>query len=253
MITKYPFWVIKSDAKRLLRGKWNPLVLALFIPFLLFMAIMVKLSILMETMAPTPQLAKYQLYAQIASLGFSVILQLLTVGIYENLKPSREKASFFLVYQVGFQKIWKMIPTILLGTVLPLAISYCLSSELVVRFYDYLMFSVMDVAVYQLVLEILLLATAGLSVYLQYSLLLVPAITVEHPEYNGFRLIRESFGISKGKRFYLFMLTVSFLGWMILGSMAFYIGVLWAILYMFSANYAYYRRLTIPEEPINWV
>ncbi len=57
--------------------------------------------------------------------------------------------------------------------------------------------------------------------------------------------------LSKGKRFYLIMLTFSFLGWLILGSLAFYIGVLWAILYMFSANYAYYRRLTIPEEPIN--
>ncbi len=186
MITKYPFWVIKSDARRLLRGKWNPLVLALFIPFLLFVAVQVKFNVPIEDMAPTPQQAKYQLYSQIASFAFSVVIQLLTVGIYENLKPTREKASFFLAYQVGFQKIPKMLPTILLGTVLPLAVSYCLSSELAVRFYDYLMFSVMDIGAYQMVLVVLINAVAVVSIYLQYSLLLVPAITVEHPEYSGF-------------------------------------------------------------------
>ena len=250
---KYPFWVIKSDAKRLLRGKWKPLVLALFIPFLLFVALLVKFQMPTSTMAPTPQQAQYQLYTQIASLVFCVVLQLLMVGIYENLKPSREKASFFLTYTVAVKKAWKMFPTILLGTLLPLAVSYLLSSELAIRFYDYLMFSVVDIVVYQFILEILTLVIAIISVYLQYSLLLVPAILVEHPQYGGFQLVQESFRLSKGNRFYLFMLNISFLGWLILGSWALYVGVLWAILYMFAAFYAYYRRITIPEEPVNLV
>lgn len=248
---KYPFWVIKSDAKRLLRGKWKPLVLALFIPFLLFVAMMVRFEVLRQTAAPTLQLTQYQLYTQMASLGFCIVLQLLMVGIYENLKPSREKANFFLVYAVAVKTIWKMLPTILLGTVLPLAVSCLLSSQLMVWFYDYLMFSVMDIGVYSIVVEVLLLAIAVLSVYLQYSLLLVPAVLVENPHYSGVQLVKESFRLSKGNRFYLFMLNLSFLGWMILGSWALYIGVLWAMLYMYSANYAYYRRVVIPEEPVN--
>ncbi len=248
---KYPFWVIKSDAKRLLRGKWNPLVLALFVPFLLFVAFQVRFTMQLEALPPTPKMSRYLLLAEIVTVVFSVVLQLLTVGIYENLKPSREKASFFLVYAVAAKKSWKMLPAVLVGIVLPSALGYLLSSEEPIRFYDYLMFSVMDLQTYQLVLAILLYLVQLLSIYLQYSLLLVPAITVEHPEYGPIRLIKESFQVTKGNRIYLFMMALSFIGWMLLGAMAFYIGVLWAMLYMYAANYAYYRRIAVLEEPFH--
>ncbi len=248
---KYPFWVIKNDAKRLLRGKWNPLVLALFIPFLLFVAFQVKVTMQLESMPPTPLQRQYVFLSELVTLAFSVIVQLITVGIYENLKPAREKASFFLVYRVAVKKIWKMLPTLLVGIVLPYGLAYLLSSDEMLRFYDYLMFSVMDIHVYKVLIVILFYLLQILSVYLQFSLLLVPAITVEHPEYGGFRLMKESFLITKGNRIYLLMMTISFVGWIILGALAFYIGVLWAMLYLLSAHYAYYRRLTIPEEPFH--
>lgn len=251
MMSKYPFWVIKSDAKRLLRGKWNPLVLALFIPFLLFVAFQIKVTMQLDQMPPTPLQQQYIFLSDIVMLAFSMIMQLITVGIYENLKPTREKASFFLTYAVAFKKFFKMLPTLLVSIVFPYALAYLLSSDVMLRFYDYLMFSVMDLHIYKVILVILLYLLQILSVYLQYSLLLVPAITVEHPEYGGFRLIKESFAVSKGNRVYLFMLSLSFTGWLILGALAFYIGVLWAMLYLFSANYAYYRRLTVPEEPLH--
>lgn len=247
---KYPFWVIKADAKRLLRGKWKPLVLALFIPFLLFVAFQVRLSMYQQSMMPpTTELQQYQLLSDVVTLLFSVVMQLVVVGIFENLKPDREKASFFSVYGVAVKKSWKMLPTILVSIVLPSALVYLLFSEETIRFYDYLMFSVMDLQTYQMLLNMLFYALQILAFYLQYSLLLVPAITVEYPEYGGIRLMKESFRITKGNRIYLFMLGVSFLGWLILGALAFYIGILWAMLYMYAANYAYYRRLTIPEEP----
>lgn len=249
-MSKYPFWVIKSDAKRLLRGKWNPLVLAIFIPFLAFMAFQLKFGMVAEKMPPTPQKEQYLFYAQLGTLAFSVLMQLLTVGIYENLKPSREKADFFLVYAVAGKKILKMFPTILVVFLIPFHISRWLCGAEAIRFYDYLMFSVIDYHVYLIILQVLSCVVGIISVYLQYSLLLVPAITVEHPEYGGLRLMKESFRVSKGNRFYLLMLSFSFLGWLVLGSLALYIGVLWAMLYMITANYAYYRRLTIPEEPI---
>lgn len=246
---KYPFWVIKSDAKRLLRGKWNPLVLALFIPFLLYVAFQVKLGMHVATMPPTPKLQHYQLLSDGVTLIFTVVMQLITAGIFENLKPSREKASFFSVYAVAAKKSWKLLPTILVSIVLPSILGYLLYSNQSLKFYDYLMFSVMDIQTYQMMLNLLFLLLQVLSLYLQYSLLLVSAITVEHPEYGGICLMKESFHITKGNRIYLLMLTISFFGWLILGALAFYIGVLWAMLYMYAANYAYYRRLTVPEEP----
>lgn len=248
---KYPFWVIKSDAKRLLRGKWNPLVLALFIPFLLFVAFQVRFTMQLEAMPPTQELPKYLLLAEAVTVVFTVVMQLLTVGIYENLKPTREKASFFSVYAVAAKKSWKMLPTLIVGVVLPSALSYLLTSNGPIRFYDYLMFSVMDMQTYQVLLVVALYLVQLLGIYLQYSLLLVPAITVEHPEFGPLRLMKESFLLTRGNRFYLFMMAFSFIGWMILGALAFYIGVLWALLYMYAANYAYYRRITVSEEPLN--
>ncbi len=248
---KYPFWVIKSDAKRLLRGKWNPLVLALFIPVLLFVAFQVRFTMQLEAMPPTQELPKYLLLAEAVTVVFFIVMQLLTVGIYENLKPTREKASFFSVYAVAAKKSWKMLPTLIVGIVLPSALSYLLTSNEPMRFYDYLMFSVMDMQTYQVMLVVALYLVQLLGIYLQYTLLLVPAITVEHPEFGPFRLIKESFLLTRGNRFYLFMMAFSFIGWMILGALAFYIGVLWALLYMYAANYAYYRRVTILEEPLN--
>lgn len=249
MMNKYPFWVIKSDAKRLLRGKWNPLVLSLFVPFLLFMALQVTCFSKIESMPPTPKREQYLFYAQITILVFSVVMQLLMAGIYENLKPTRKKASFFSVYYVSVKKIWKMLPTLLVVHVIPFRITYWLSYGEAIRFYDYLMFSVMDYHVYLLILQIIIGIVGLVSMYFQYSLLLVPAITVEHPEYGGLRLMKESFRASKGNRIYLALLSISFMGWILLGSLA-YIGILWAILYLYAANYAYYRRLTITEEPI---
>lgn len=248
---KYPFWVIKADAKRLLRGKWKPLVLSLFIPFLLFAAFNVYIYEKIDALEPASILGeKYLFYVQVASLIFSVVMQLLTVGIYENLKPSREKANFFLVYGVACKKIWKMLPTLFVTLILPNVITFWLSSDSAIRFYDYLLFSVLDYHVYLIVVTVVINVIQILAFYLQCSLVLVPAITVEHPEFGGLHLMKESFAVTKGSRIYLLMLSISFVGWLILGSLALYIGILWAMLYMLAANYAYYRRITIIEEPI---
>ena len=115
MMEKYPFWVIKSDAKRLLRGKWNPLVLSLFVPFLLFVALEVTAFSKLESMPPTPKKEQYLFYAQLSVLAFSVVMQLLMVGIIENLKPTREKASFFSVYREALKKIWKMLKALVIN------------------------------------------------------------------------------------------------------------------------------------------
>ena len=143
-----------------------------------------------------------------------------------------------------------MVPTVLLVYVIPFGISYWLSSEEAIRFYDYLAFSVMDYASYVIVIQVIASLVEIVAVFLQYSLLLVPAIIAENPKFGGFHAMRESFRLSKGNRFYLFLMSLSFIGWMILGALALYIGVLWAMLYMVTATYAYYRRITILETPI---
>lgn len=248
---KYPFWVIKRDALRLLKGKWNAVVLSLFIPFLLFVVFVIKLSQAAEGITSQAELEPFFLYQTIATLVFSIILDLIFVGIYRNLQPQREKASCPNIYLVGLQSTVKMLPTLCIKYLVPLAVSFLFTSELVTWFYDYLMFSLMDYQIYLIVVEVVALAIDIFTIYLSLSLLLAPCILANHPEYGGIRLIKESFSYARGNRFYLIFLSVSFFGWFLLGSLAFTIGILWAMAYMMTAHYAYYRRLAFGREAIS--
>lgn len=247
---KYPFWVIKRDALRLLKGKWNAIVLSLFIPFLLFMVFFIKLTQAIEGLTSPTQLALYNQYFNIVVLVFSCLIELITVGICRNLQPGRKKANCLNIYLEGAKSFFRMLPTLCIKYIVPAAFVALLTSDLMLKFYDYLMFSLMGYTAYRTLVEILVLGIEIVSIYLSLSLLMAPCILANHPEYGGFRLMKESFSYARGNRFYLMFLSVSFFGWLLLGSMAFTIGVLWAMTYMLAAYYACYRRLAFEKETV---
>lgn len=249
-MTKYPFWVIKSDARRLLKGKWNAVVLSLFIPFLLYTAFVVKLTQIVDD---TPSLIQQDSFVWLqygVTLGFTVILELISVGIFRNLQPNREKANCLNIYAVGFQNFFKLLPTLLIKVGFPLAVSILLSSEWTNLFYDYLMFSLMSMETYFVILQVISMLLELLTLYFTLSLLMVPCILAHRPECGGIAAIKESFRLSKGNRIYLVGLSFSFFGWILLGSLAFTIGILWAMTYLEAAYFAYYRRLAFHNETI---
>ena len=65
----------------------------------------------------------------------------------------------------------------------------------------------------------------------------------DHPEMTAMEALRESSRLMKGYKMKYFMLTLSFIGWMILGSLCFGIGTLWASAYMSTANAVFYEEL----------
>lgn len=246
---KYPFWVLKSDALRLLKGKWKPLVVSLFLPFLAYCAFLVK-KLLMETSMTNPVLSMELIFQfDVATVAFTLITEIITLGIYHNLHESKEKASFFDVYAFGFRYSWKLLPALGLWFILPTAVNMLMSYGNLAWFYDYLFFSLMSYEGYYLLLSILSLVVQIVGLYFQYALLLAPCILADHPEYGAFQIVKESFRLSRGNKMYLFLLGFSFMGWVLLGSLA-VIGVLWAMLYMLGARYAYYRRLSRPVETV---
>ncbi len=245
---KVPFWVLKRTALKLLKGKWNPLVLSLFVPFLLYCVFAVNLSKLVEA-APSAAIAEqYVWISQYAMVFFSLLLELLTVGICSHLHENQPKATFFGIYRDSVRSIFRIFPAIVLKFLLPFGVSALLNSNLAVSFYDYLMFSLMSLETYTMILTVLIFLVDILAVYLNYSLLLAPCIAAHRKDYSGIQVVKESFSMSRGKRFYLFFLELSFLGWLLLGSLAFVIGILWALIYMIAARYAYYRSLTMEKE-----
>jgi uncharacterized membrane protein len=76
-----------------------------------------------------------------------------------------------------------------------------------------------------------------------YSYAMAYYIKIDHPEYTPTQAIDESRRIMNGNKMKLFMLDLSFIGWMIVGSLCFGIGTLWVTAYMRAAHAEFYRDI----------
>ena len=65
----------------------------------------------------------------------------------------------------------------------------------------------------------------------------------DHPEMTAMEALKESHRLMKGHKMQYFMLNLSFIGWMLLGSFCFGIGTLWAASYLSTANAIFYEEL----------
>ena len=84
-----------------------------------------------------------------------------------------------------------------------------------------------------------------------FSYSMVPYIMVEHPEYSVQMCTQESSRIMQGHKIELFMLYLSFIGWILLSIISCGIGFFWLIPYMNTAQAAFYddirdREIVIP-------
>ena len=80
----------------------------------------------------------------------------------------------------------------------------------------------------------LLFYIPGIVKYYSYSMIFF--IKADHPEYDWHQCFNESKRITKGHKWDLFVLDLSFLGWMIVGSLCFGVGTLWVAAYMNAAK-----------------
>lgn len=83
-----------------------------------------------------------------------------------------------------------------------------------------------------------------------YSYSMAYYIKCDHPEYSAQQAIDESRRIMHGNKWKLFMLDLSFIGWIILGSLCFGIGTLWVAPYMQAARAEFYLDI-IGEEGVD--
>jgi uncharacterized membrane protein len=65
----------------------------------------------------------------------------------------------------------------------------------------------------------------------------------DHPEMTAMEALRESHRLMKGHKMQYFLLNLSFIGWMILGSLCFGVGTLWVSAYMSTASAIFYEEL----------
>jgi len=72
-------------------------------------------------------------------------------------------------------------------------------------------------------------------------------IKADHPEYGWRECLNESERMMKGHKMDYFCLELSFLGWIIVGTLACGIGTLWVTPYMSTANAIFYEELKRAE------
>jgi uncharacterized membrane protein len=82
----------------------------------------------------------------------------------------------------------------------------------------------------------------GIYMWLRYAL--VYFIANDEPEIGVFEALKESTRRMDGHKAKLFWLGCSFIGWMILGCLAFFIGILWSMTYAYAAFAAFYDDLS---------
>ena len=75
-------------------------------------------------------------------------------------------------------------------------------------------------------------------------------VRVDHPDYDWKRCLDESDRITQGHKGELFLLDLSFLGWMIVGSLACGVGTLWVSPWMSQTRAQAYLFLTAQQEPV---
>ena len=69
----------------------------------------------------------------------------------------------------------------------------------------------------------------------------------DHPEMTAMEALRESHRLMKGHKMQYFLLNLSFIGWMILGSLCFGVGTLWVSAYMSTASAVFYEELVASD------
>lgn len=87
----------------------------------------------------------------------------------------------------------------------------------------------------------LLLVVPGAVKFYAYSMAYY--IKADHPEYTWKQCLDASQGLMMGHKADLFVQDLSFIGWMILGSLCFGIGTLWVIPYVQAARAQFYGSL----------
>lgn len=76
-----------------------------------------------------------------------------------------------------------------------------------------------------------------------YAYAMAPYIKADHPEMDALTCIKESQNMMKGHKMDLFILDLSFIGWLIVGALACGIGTLFVAPYMAAAKANFYESI----------
>ncbi|MDQ0483945.1 DUF975 family protein [Guptibacillus hwajinpoensis] len=230
---------VKGNALHILKGNWMKVVSLVFITYLLISLAGADYSTLSFnrgglSFSPLTFTSSLNIVGIILGSLIGSILFFALVDLIHSIKHHKDK-KYLTSFFYGFRHrtlITKGFFILVVNRILQLAVAICTGSAL----FNLLL---MNNPLRAGVLFIIALMTGWL--YLGISQCLY--IFYDDPKVNVIKCISSSITLMKGRKLQLLGLYISFIGWFLLGLLAFIVGILWSIAYFKVSRFEFYESI----------
>ncbi len=233
---------LRKEAREKLKGKWGKVFWITLICIAVVLLYVVLLSI-----STTSALQLIVLIFTIISVPLSLAYTISLFKLFNNedINVSDFFASGFKFFGKSWSITFRIIQKTLVSFILyNLSITFCTGIILgILAFNSDAELLVLLISL-PLIAFIILIISSSLQTMKLYYYSLSFIITAENPELSAKEVVEKSKELMTGKRWKLFCLQLSFIGWAILSIFSLGIGFLFLIPYMEVANIAFYKSIT---------
>lgn len=201
----------KNAALSVLNGNWAPVVVATIVMYIVSFVVQLIVQPLTALADPESEVVMFLAIFVGTMLVSAFVTVPMNVGYYNALNKlyldgdNKVTANMF---KIGFERVLRYAGGMILMTL-------------------------------YVFLWMLLLVVPGIIKALAYSL--TPYILKDYPELSVNQAINLSIKMMKGHKMRYFLLTLSFIGWGLLGILTLGIGYIWLIPYMYTTTAAFYQ------------
>lgn len=245
---------LRTNARESLKGKWGKAILTNLVYLIIYWAICFVANLI-------PILGPIILFVISLPLSYGILVSFI------KLKRNEEILSYADFLSWGFEafgKVWSILGNIILKMIVPIVliiifimlIFYGLTGSIIGITAD----SINICTGFSSIAIIGIIGYIGSLIYAiikGYLYCLSFYILYDNPNKSGKEIVEESERLMNGNRCSFFWLGLTFIGWSILASLTFGIGMLWLIPYMSTTFICFYESLVktkndnIEVTPIN--
>ena len=232
----------RKDAREKLAGKWGKavcitLVYIIIAIVLLFLNKNIKGSIkgvilIFEFIIMIPLSFGF-------AMSFLKLFKSEEVGVFDFLKHGFNNfgKSWSIAWNTFLKMVWPILLMILAIVILGVsAWTSIISGNISIT-------TISGLGIVGIISAVLVIISVIWAICLSYYYTLANFIAIENEEMTGLEAVEESRNKMEGKRAKLFLLELSFIGWMILGALSLGIGMLWVIPYIQFATISFYKNI----------
>jgi len=201
----------KNAALAVLNGNWAPVVVATIVMYLISFVVQLIVQPLTALVDPESQMTLFFVVFVGTMVVSSFVSVPVSVGYYNSLNKlylDGDNRITSNMFSIGFARVLRYVGGMLL----------------------------MGIYVF---LWMLFLVIPGIIMAIAYSL--TPFILKDYPELSVGQAIQMSEKMMRGHKMRYFLLTLSFIGWGLLGILTLGIGYIWLIPYMYTTTAAFYQ------------